>query len=164
MLKISGQDIWTALISDPSTEDVPAMHILEPYVVAMPEVLRTLLEEKVTLGTLMKAKILFTRYLSTEKLATKQVMLIPPALLQGRDPVQIATAAEKAMEMLCQILEKTEVQLPDLLKAAGMTEETYFSSPKGLQMKSDVYKSYQAGTLTIAELLLQQPYLIIKNK
>ncbi len=164
MSVISGKAVWQALISDPSVEDLPAIHVLKPYVEAMPEVLKTILDNKVTLATITQARILYIKYLSSEKLATKQVMQIPPAFLGKRDPAKLAEEAEKAVIQIYLLLEQLEPELPKFLAARGMSEADYFSDSTGLQMRSDLYQSYLAGSLTIGDLLLQQPFLIINNK
>ncbi len=163
MENLTGDLVWKVLSEDPRTEKIAGLPILEPYVKALPEILKSVLEEKVTMATYMKARILYYRYLSTEGVATKQIALIPKQLLQGKDRNQIAAEAEKAMIKAIAAMEAIIPHVPQILIAKRITENEYFTTAKGINLKSLAAAKYNNGTLTIGDLLMIDPYVLVGN-
>ena len=165
MFKITGKAILAALMKDPeySAQPESIRKAMEPFILAIPEVLKDSLAKKVDLATLMDAKIAFLRYCSENEYITKMVNAMPPKSFGFMDAEDVAGMMEGTFSTLIEVLSDVIKNVPEFLKSQGVTEAEMMAHPKGVGLKPSVLKKYTAGKLTIADLLELQPMVIIKN-
>lgn len=156
------QEVWDALLKHPEfASQPPAMQkALRPFVEATPTVLADLLDQIVTVETLMKAKIAFLRYAVGNGFIEASVKATPKAQRDLFDGMvdMLKSALETAIDML----EEIAKDVPGFLKENEITERDLLVNPKvGLSGKA--LSLFDKGKLTIGELLRLQPSIIVKN-
>jgi hypothetical protein len=165
MSQITGKSILTALMKDPeySAQPESVRKAMEPFILAIPEVLKDFLDKKVDLSTLMDAKIAFLRYCSENEYITKMVDAMPSESFGLFEAKDVTNMMEGSFSALIEVLSGIVKNVPGFLKSLGVTEAEVMALPKSIGFKPNVLKKYTAGKLTIADLLELQPMVIIKN-
>lgn len=154
---LTGAEVWAATVADPSfTEEVPEgdpmREVLRPFVEATPVVLADFLDKKATMETVVHAKLAFLKYCLKNGLVQK-----------AADALGAMTGMlEQAFASVVSMLEASCENIPALLIQAGMTEEEAMLDPS-MRFNEASKQAYNAGTLTIGDLLRTQPTVIIKN-
>jgi hypothetical protein len=156
---ITGSQVWESLCRDvscdESTEKVNV--VLRPYIEALPTILSTMLEEKVTLETFFEAKIIFLRYL----LESDFIQNVRTTFLEEAGMVEIEELISYLQESL-EGLEELHASLPEVLgpdqAGAEISNATLIGSAIGFS--PEVVDTYQAGELTFSKLLILQPRVI----
>ena len=163
--QITGRQILDALMQDSeySAQPVSVREVMEPFMLAIPEVLKDHLDKTVTLATLMDAKIAFLRYCVANDFVKKVVGAMPEESFDWLDANSAASMMQGMMSQVVEMLAKVVKDAPAFLEAQGITEEEMMAHPKGVALRPDVFRLYKAGTLTIADVLKMQPTVIVKN-
>lgn len=164
MSEITGQEVLDALMRDSEYLIYPkqVLDVMKPFMLAIPEVLKDILGKKVTLDTLLEAKVVFLRYLCENGYVSAVVKSMPEELLGilGRDDV--LELMEGMVSELVEMLAEMAKDVPAFLEGQGVTEEQVMADPS-MALKPNVLELYKAGKLTVADLLRLQPMVIVKN-
>lgn len=167
MKRVSGDAVWKALREDPvflAETPEELWSALEPYIEALPEILgEDLLDESVTLTTLLKAKAAFIRYRLESDYTREMVAAIPEEQLffVGMGNEEVTARMEALTRGALQFLEAIVEDVPCFLQALDVTEEQAILGLKPV-LSPENLKKYRAGKLTIGDILLSQPMLIVK--
>lgn len=167
MKRVSGDAVWKALSEDPLfLAEIPEelWPALKPYIEALPEILADLLDEPVTLMTLLKAKAAFVRYCLESDYACEMAAAIPEDQLffVGISNEEVIARMDALTRGALQFLETIVEDVPGFLQVFDVTEEQAILAFKPV-LSPENLKKYRAGKLTIGDILLSQPMLIIKN-
>jgi negative regulator of sigma E activity len=163
--RLDTEQVWNALAAEPAfNRQVPpaAQQAFKEVVAGLPETLAKHLDEKVTLPTLMGAKLdLLERLLDTGFFG-KMFALLPAEML----PFPVEEMAEMAAAQLktqrgplMEMVKNTEA----FLASYGVTERQLMAAPTGGNLNAANLAAYDAGTLTIRGLLETQPAAVIMN-
>jgi hypothetical protein len=165
MTRLSGSRVWRAFLADPLfLAEVPEEQwpIFRPYARALPEILADLLDESVTLGDLLKAKLRCIRYCLDVGLVQEMIGLLP----RGRLFVTPEIWIEMTLGLLQGRLLELEARVEDMsgfLEYACCTEEQAILRMRPtLSLKN--LRRYRAGRMTIGDLLVSQPYILVRNE
>lgn len=165
MAKVSGDCVWKALLKEErfrAEVSEGQMPVFEPFVKVLPEVLVDILDEPVTLATLMNAKAVFVRYCLENGFLHAIVATVPEEQLFLFGLEGMVDMLEAALYGALDIFETIVGDAPAFLQSIGVTEEQVLTSPKVGMSKKNL-KRYRAGKLTIADILVSQPSVIVKN-
>jgi hypothetical protein len=156
-MKLTAQQVWEAIIADPKftsqmPEGSPQRDAIRPFIEGSVATLEDQLENTVTLQAIADAKLKFLRYCVKNNLGKVMgdVMGMGAEMLNG--------LLEQLIEMLEPMLENTTA----FLEENGVTEEQVMTSPQ-VGMSANNQRKWREGTLTIGELLLTQPSVILQN-
>ncbi len=165
MPKITGKQVLSALMNEPeySTQPASVLAVTDPFMLAIPDVLKDHLDKIVTLATLMDAKITFLRYCVANEYVKKVVAAMPEDSFGWLDAKEAAEMMQGMMAQVVELLAEVVKDAPAFLESQGITEEQMMAHPKGGALRPNVFKLYKAGTLTIADVLKMQPMVIVKN-
>jgi len=152
---IDPEAIWNSLIVDPIFQKGGLEEFqpkFRPFVDVLPEVLGVeLLASKVSVKTLMKAKMLFIQYCVDNGFAK----LVAESL--GSSEEMFEDIFQSLLQQLKPLVEKTD----ELLKEYGVTEEQIFADPR-YGIRPEVLEQINQG-MTIGDLLITQPSVIVVN-
>lgn len=155
MTIVTGKQVWDQLIETPQfgqqTKKVQDVYL--PYIMALPTILRQLSNEPATLSNLILAKITFMN----AWLSNGSVFTIARKLGYS-EPRDLYDQYINEVDALTKVLD----ELPLVLEAQRKTEEEFMLSPR-VGLIGEAMKKCQAGTLTIGELLVLQPMVILDN-
>lgn len=151
MIRPTPGQVVAAMKSDPLLDNWTRL-FFEPYAAMLPEVLKELLDQPVTLESLVRAKIAYFDYLTTTLLPSDIERLPGVGSLSVRNNL-----AELVRELRHQL-----PSLPKILAQSGKTElEAIIGGPP--LASAAVAERLQRGDLTIGELLVLQPSIILVN-
>lgn len=150
--------VWEATIADQNfvakmPEGSRQREAIRPFIEGAVEALADQLENYVTIQTLVEAKFAYLRWCIENGLG--RVM----AEATGTNPRLIEPVLGKMFKML----EEMCNNLPALLERHSITEEQLMRDPK-LGMNADNIEKWRSGVLTIGELLVTQPAIILSNE
>ncbi len=161
-MKVTGAEVWSMLLADPEvTAQLPEgsqiREAFRPFVEASPVVLANLVDERMTFQVLVNAKIKFFRYCLNNGYVDKM------AAASGMgDGGMFGGMFADLLEGVVEMLEDMASDIPVILQEQNVTEEQVMLSPQvGLNAANK--KLYQAGTLTVADVLRMQPAVILHN-
>lgn len=186
MSTVTGEQVWQKLLKDSGfTSSVPSTQypLYEPVVKALPEVLADLLDEPVTVKSLLQAKAACIRFYIDSGFVRSCLAEVPLRRVKPRvsfsfgkkqkvvfelpeldvliDSALLARA-EGAISVMLEQLDAIIAEVPAFLRSRGMSEEGFVCSPAvGLSLQN--IARYRRGALTIGSLLESQPSIIIKN-
>jgi hypothetical protein len=159
------EKVWKKLASDADFRQglpLSARKVFREVIDAMPRVLRQRLSSKVTLSNLGKARLDVLEHMLgsdfMKNLAVELAKIVPEAaavtLEELTDGMKAAFAQGRLplMEMIHNTAEFLEIN--------GLTEREAFSQARG-GLNAANMRAYDAGTLTIADLLESQPVLVV---
>ena len=177
-MKITGEDILTVLAKDPRFNNMPTAEImaLTPHILKLPEIIGTeLLSEKVSLVSILKAKIAFVQYCLDNGMGS-QVASNLLASVEG--------ASQKVFDYVGR-LKKLDLPTTDVMgKRINRSMETiigtlrsmlsfrlgydnpirYYSSIlRAMHMSDDTINKCDKENLTIADLLIIEPFVFLFN-
>ena len=158
--------VWRAYVRDipqhsrgPSPLELKSM---ETMVKATPRALKDHLHEKVTLKSVSQARAVCLGYLIERGIFSQATLDIGLGLLGGMTE-DIATETGYFFSNAIKDLENVADGVPDFLSVLGKSEEEYMTSNK-IGLNKENLAAYRRGTLTIADLLLTQPRVILRSK
>lgn len=160
MGSLDTKKIWKKLSADPEFKKGTPEGAHEAYrelIEALPKVLGDRLKDKVSLSTLMQAKLDIVEYMLESGFVTKLVTAAMEAMPEELrpDPEELVAGLKDAMATSRMPLMEMIHNTAAFLAENGVTEEQVLSTPCGLNRVS--LKGVKRGTLTIAELLESQP-------
>lgn len=162
-MKIDGNAVWGVLLADPAFragDSEGQILVLEPFVKALPDILEKMLDKPVTLETLMQAKLAFLRYCLENGLIGKFAEVSREDSIFLMDKDSLRAMLERTLDEVVNMLEAMVENVSGFLEEAGVTEEQVLTSPSvGLSVGNT--EQYGNGTLTIADILLTQPSIIV---
>jgi len=163
--EVTPEAVWEALNRDPlfaPKEDVEKS-AFKPYVEKLPVILKTMLDKKVNLKNMASARYAYSQYIMKNgfldaaiKAAIELIEEMPFSFFDKEDIENMLKQSMKATEGM---MKKIISNMPAFLKEFGLTERDYMIGQVGFNKKT--LKAYKAGTLTIGELLLEQPGIIV---
>ena len=162
---ITGQQVLTAIMKDSEYSAQPntMLAAIEPFVLAMPDVLKDHLQNSVTLVSVMNAKIAFLRYCTDHEYVKTVVTAMPEGTLGWMDAESIISLIQDALSKTIVIAESVAKDVPALLASQDIDEREVMVSSDGVGLGSKALKFYDTGKMTIGDLLLMQPMVIFKN-
>lgn len=166
MTTITGSEVMEALLMDAQYRLQPeqAMEVLRPYVEVMPEVLADLLDEPATFDSLMSARWRYMNYLLENGYIAKAVDAMPQEQLDfiGLDRDYLSLKMERLLRVAMNGLSQVIGNVPELLSQQGVTEHQVMAGAN-VGLSPQMYRKYLSGTLTIGDILREQPGVIIKS-
>lgn len=134
---------------------------MEPFFEAIPGLLDSWLEDRVTLQTVLRAKVAFLRHALVNGYVEACIGATPAELFGAFGSDYMTKFLESQMGELVDGFQSWIDNLMVMLVKHGVTER------EGLLefgMSGETLSAYDEGTLTMNDLLRQQPMVILKNK
>lgn len=159
------QKVWDGLMQDPAfSAGMPeqARPAFRELVDELPDVLAGQLDRNVTLPFMMEAKLAVTEHCLTSGFVEKMFRMIPEDILPFPVDQMIAMTTEglKMFRMpLMEMIHNTQ----DFLESYGVTERQLLANARGGRFNAATLQAYDAGTLTIRDLLETQPAALLLN-
>jgi len=150
--------VWLLLAEEMKRAAVPEEQILylEPYFRGV-QFSEELLGSLVGMKSVLEAKIVVMQYL-----LDNEVVGNTPGFEDDLMTKLALTAAEQGLRVLVGELRNVVADIPCFLEAQGSTETDLMLDPRlGLNEMNQVL--YQAGSFTIADLLMSQPGVVFHN-
>ena len=161
-----GNQIWQKCQEDPELGEAPeaVKKVLGEYINFSPAILNDHLFKLVSLESIMDAKLAFLRYCQENDFVQKSVAALPEEHLGWMSRSDMTESMASTFGELIDLAEKISRNIIKFLKEHEVTEEVILTSPgSNLCLNEKLQEGYRAGTLTIRELLLEQPTIILKN-
>lgn len=165
MSQLDTHKVWTALTADPKFgAQVPpaAQEAIRTIVEALPEALAEHLGKPVALPSLMEAKLAVTERMLDSGFPAAMAAAIPEHMR--------FVPVEEMAEMLADALKMFRSPLMEMIHDAqatlakmGMTERQLMADPNGIGLGAAALAGYDAGALTVRELLETQPAVVLLN-
>jgi hypothetical protein len=158
------QALWEALQSHPRFDDYIPLELREAYksyVMEVPQVLAHLLNEPVTVKTLIQAKFALFKLFTSRGLVELVVTKMSSELKVHMSDEEILSFAHDAIEQHGLKLETQAFNLSTNMIIAGVTDQDFFSNPD-LGFSPELQKRIANG-MTIGELLLERPSVIMMD-
>lgn len=164
MNTINPQNVWDSINQDPKflAEPEYARLVLKPFIQALPEVLADLLELPANYENVVRAKYAFLQYCSENNYITAAVESTPESALGPFDRSFLKEMLERMFAELVELLGSVLESAPDFLAAQGVTDVEVMTSSE-LGLNAEVLELYNAGQLTIGQLAVMQPMIIVNN-
>lgn len=156
---ITPEAIWLAYENDKFHQPQPAMVLqrMKPFVMALPLLLADRLDLPANLPIILEARIDFLRYCLAYQMA--EVMLADKSDRRLRS---IMTAKlNRLLENIIQAHEEILADVPAFLAGMEITEDEYVVSQ--FELNQEMSNAYYRGTLTIGQLLLDQPLIFVRH-
>jgi len=160
---VTGSEIWERVARSPDVTCQPykVQEVTKSFIMAVPDILKDLLNQKVTLETVMKARLRFLHHCRYFNYSRKILDAKPECSYGYFSREETSRAIE---DTLCSDIELAEIVLCDpaaFMRRQNATELEIMQNPGGLGLRNDVLKKYVCGTLTISDLLRMQPEVIV---
>jgi hypothetical protein len=158
--------VWTALTADPMfAAQVPpaAQAVIRTIVDALPETLAEQLGKIVALPSIMEAKLAVTERMLDSDFPAAMASAIPESARFG-SVEEMAEMMTDALKMFRAPLMEMIHDTPAMLARMGVTERQLMADPNGVGLGAEALAGYDAGTLTVRELLETQPAVVLLNK
>jgi len=161
---VTGIEIWEHLATDVDVKCQPpsVQEAIKPFVMAAPEILRDLLNQKVTLESVMRAKLRFLHHCRYFDYVCKIMDARPECSYGFFSREEMTRALESILSLDIELAEKVASDTNGFLRAQGVNELQLMKNPEGLGLRHDVLREYICGSLTISDLLRRQPEVIVK--
>lgn len=163
----SGDAVFAAFRTDPHLpqdlpDDDPQLVIAEPFIRALPEILKDYLDQLVTLRALFEAKVRYAQYCLDNGILARATALLPEEtggfFSITRD--SLVKMLEEQLRTIIAEIPKALDTLDSALAEAGLTEREVMLSDQVAFI--DAAKAlYEASTLTFGDLLGIQPGVIV---
>jgi len=156
-MRPTAQQVWEATIQDSkfaeqAPEGSPVREALRPFVEASVEVLDELLETTVSLQVIADAKMRFLRHCVEYDIGK----IMGDVMGFGGDMFT------SLFEQIIDMLEPLVKDIAAFFEEHGVTEEQVMLSDK-VGLNAENQAKWRTGTLTLGELLLTQPGVILQN-
>jgi hypothetical protein len=163
--KITGAQVIAALETDPRYQAIPSAvrAKTEIYYVALPDVLEKHLGKKVSLESLVAAKLAILKYFGESQYVQDSVKAMSEASLLSLSVDSTISMSLAILASTISSLESALGSINELISASGVSEERLLQNPDGIHLSSDAIALYREGKLTIGDVLLSQPYELIKS-
>jgi len=164
MTTVTSEAVWTKIGDDAEFLQQPeaVREATRPYVEALPNVLADSLDQPANLNNTMRAKFLFLRYCVDNGFIKAAVEAMPEEALGFLDREDMFPMLESALAGAIEMADELTGDISALLEENGVTEDEVMLSPK-VGFNTETAAMYRAGELTIGELLVAQPMIIVKN-
>ena len=163
---VLGNLIWQKCQEDPELGEAPETmkEVLGEYINRSPVILKDYLFELVSLESIMGAKLAFLRYCQENNFVQRAVAALPEEMLGWMSREDMVESMASTFGKLIDLAESISHDVIGFLKENEVTEEVILTSPgSNLRLNEKLQESYRAGTLTIRDLLLEQPTIILKS-
>jgi len=156
-MKLTASQVWEAALADPKfaaqvPEGSPQQDAIRPFVEGSVEAMADQLDTVVNLQAIANAKMTFLRYCVDNGLG--KVM---------GDAIGMGGAMLDGMfKQIIEMLEPIVANVTSFLEENGVTEEQVMVGSQ-VGMNAENQQKWRAGTLTIGELLMTQPSVILMN-
>ncbi len=156
-MRPTAAQVWDAIQTDPgfaaeAPADSPQREIIRPFIEGSVTALDSQLDTVVTLQTLADAKVAFLRYCLEHNLGRAMSNAL------GVSEGMLTMMLQRLVDMFAQITSDMDA----FLKENGITEDEVMAGPQ-IGLNATCKQKWQDGTLTIGELLLLQPAIILQN-
>lgn len=161
-----GNQIWQKCQEDPELGEAPeaVKEVLGEFINYSPTILKDQLFDPVSLKSIMDAKLAFLRYCQENNLIQRVVVALPEENLGWMSRGSMAKSMASTFGKLIDLAENISYDIIGFLEEREVTEEFILTSPESdLCLNEKLQEGYRAGTLTICDLLLEQPTVILKN-
>ena len=161
---VTGIEIWEHLATDVDVKCQPpsVQEAIKPFVMAAPEILRDLLNQKVTLESVMRAKLRFLHHCRYFDYICKIMDARPECSYGFFSREEMTRALDSILSLDIEVAERITSDTAGFLRAQGVTELQVMKNPEGLGLRHGVLQEYICGSLTISDLLRMQPEVIVK--
>jgi hypothetical protein len=163
MAHISGSKVWRALLADPLfLAEVPQEQwsVFKLYAGVLPEVLACLLDEPVSLESIMRARLITIHYFLGGGFVKKMTEALPEERL-CRPRQEWIEMTEGHLHDLYSKAKEIIKDVPRFLEYICSTEEgAIVNLPPTLSL--DNLRKLRVGELTIGDILVSQPYVVAR--
>jgi len=162
--QIEGKQVFEVIMKDEEFKSQPenVIKAIEPFVLALPEILKDQLSSIVTVTTLLNAKLAFLKYCMENDYIKKVTDEVPDDNFGMFGRESMVAISQAAVEQSIQAIPQTINKLAEILASQGLSEEQVLFGGENPIMEN-LRSDYKNGTLTIGDLLLKQPMAIVKN-
>lgn len=162
MSQISGEDFVSALNKDPEylMQEKSVINFMNEFMLAIPEALREFLDAPVTVTSIVNTKVAFIQFCIENNYVSKVIAASPQDSFGWMDPSVVAEMIQDALSNSFDLFSKFASDIPQFLREYGISEEKMMYS---FELRPELMERYRTGTLTIGELLMLQPMVILKN-
>lgn len=152
--------IWESLNRNRKFKAIPPelKKVLRPFVMLIPRIYKKELDELVTLGSLRKARFNFLRYCVENGISQSFADATPDDRLDGLTRGQMSRIIER--DLLGAVVDLENLAKNPSPLSDSEIEEIMLSPEIGLYRKTR--RLFKQGKLTLKDLLLLQPMLLIK--
>lgn len=157
MTTLTGNDVWNATIADPAFADEmpvgsPIRDAIRPFIEGSVVALDVHLGDNVSLQVITTCKMKFLRYCLENNFGAVigEVMEMEADIFTG------------LFEQLLDMLESMTKDVSTFLSENGVTEEQVMRSSQ-VGLNPTMLAQWEAGTLTVTDILRFQPSVILKN-
>ncbi len=152
-------DVWVRINkdSDFKTQSKASREAMRPYIEAMPVILEDMVDHKVSLESLVRAKITFIRYSVENGAVEASINSLSPD--ERRKLNMSSSQMVEQQQQLIDSLELFAQDIPGALKAEGLPENVKMLT----LLNREAGQIYLKNQLTIRKLLLVDPAAIYKN-
>lgn len=156
-MKPTAEQVWAATTADPKfaaemPEGSPQRDAIRPFIEGSVKVLDDQLEDTVTLQAIATAKMEFLRYCVENNFGK----VMGDVMGMGGETIT------RLFKQLVDMLQPLSENMTAFLEENGVTEEQVMVSSQ-IGMSAENQQKWRDGTLTIGELLLTQPSVILQN-
>lgn len=159
---VLGEQVWEAYqqaLRHDRARDLERK-IMQPLVMAAPEVLADFLPQPLTMKTYLGARLAFMDYCIGMDIFEQIVEAAEE--LTGRHQEEFAERVERVFDRKQLELQAILNDIPGYLARRGMSEHDYMFD-ENIDLSTENLPKYFEGTLTVRELLLTQPGIILKG-
>lgn len=159
---VTKEEILRALEADPDFLCQPAASqaVWREFLIHTPEILASILSRPLDIDVFFQVKALFFEQLISGDLPKKLLDSMPASsfmvISKSSALRQLTQKLKQALGMFKHVVKDPESFLRDY----GVTEEHLIG---GLGLRADLMSQYKARTLTVADLLRAQPYVLVKH-
>ncbi|QQR77228.1 MAG: hypothetical protein IPJ67_03725 [Candidatus Moraniibacteriota bacterium] len=163
---VLGNLTWMKCQEDPELRETPEgmKQVRCEFISLSPTILGDLLFEVVSLTSIMQSKLAFLQYCQENGFVQKMIAAMPEEALGWMSRGDVLKNIVSTLDCLIELAKSISGNIIGFLEKNGITEEQVLTAPESkLCLDESLRGRYRAGTLTIRELLLEQPMIILKN-
>ena len=166
ILSVSGDEVLAALMTDSEYAGQPpaVLAAMEPFVRELPNLLADDMEKPVNLTVLMGAALKYHRYCAENGLLHEVAKFLPEELADGLGAQKLEEMLKGANESFRRFLENLVADVQKFLDSRRISEEIMMAHPQGIGLNHALLEKYHAGSLTLADVLREQPIVIVKTR
>jgi len=166
---VASQDVWKATIADPDFQKYSPLvkRVMKPFIETLHQTIWNYLPEKVTLTTLMGAQEVFFENLFASDLMFNVSKNFPYWVFGFENAMELSLEIEDMLLKVianCQrYLRNPERELKKINKKRNLKPNSAEEDLLKFVLNPDVFKLYKEGNLTVSQLLIMQPCVIIHH-
>lgn len=163
---VLGNLIWQKCQEDPELGNAPETmkEVLGEYINLSPTILKEQLFEPVSLNSILQAKLSFLQYCQENDFVQKAVAALPEESLGWMSRSDMSDSMTSTFGSLIEFAKDIIGDISGFLRENGISEEQVLTAPgSNLCLNEGLQERYRTGTLTIRDVLLEQPTIILNN-